>query len=125
MAAHVDQLQAHRIAELKTIKLRTRWSRLAGRNTRFAEHGYGCDCLGYRIMTDRGASGWGISRIAPSEQMYNLTGRAIAELFDPAAGVIAPEAMAIDVALHDVAGVILDLPVYRMLGGRGERRLWP
>lgn len=50
-----------------------------------------------------------------------MVGRRISELFDPAEGVIADQAVPLDFALHDLAGVILNLPVYEMLGARGER----
>jgi len=44
-------------------------------------------------------------------------------LFDPEVGVVAPEAMGLDFALHDLAGVILDQPVYQMLGSNGTTAL--
>jgi len=41
-------------------------------------------------------------------------------VFDPAVGVTAPEALCLDFALHDLAGAILDVPVWRMLGAAGD-----
>jgi len=53
----------------------------------------------------------------PPDEAAKLVGRRLDELFDPAVGVIADEALPLDRALHDLAGVILGVPVYEMLGG--------
>lgn len=116
----MGELEKHVVAEIRTRKIRTRWPRLLGRNAIFEEHGYGRELLVREIVTDRGASGWGVCRLRP-EQTPELTGRRLSELFDPAEGVIADEAVALDFALHDLAGAILGLPVHKMLGARGER----
>jgi L-alanine-DL-glutamate epimerase-like enolase superfamily enzyme len=72
------------------------------------------------LTTDRGAVGWGISW-ASDEDLSDLIGRRVTELFDPCVGVVAPEAMPLDFPLHDLAGMILDQPVYQMLGPRGDQ----
>jgi len=41
-------------------------------------------------------------------------------VFDPQVGVTAPAAMSLDFALHDLAGRVLNQPVYHMLGSHGE-----
>lgn len=115
------ELARHRVDRIVTRRIRTRWPRLLGRNAVLEEHGYGRELLVREVVTDRGAAGWGVCRRPPPEKTPNLAGRPLAELFDPAVGVIAEEAMPLDFALHDLAGVILDVPVWRMLGGQGER----
>ncbi len=115
-----DELSRHRVAEIKTRRLRTRWPRLLGRNAVFEEHGYGREFLVREVITDRGAAGWGLSRKLPPERTPDLAGKRIDELFDPHAGVTEPAAMPLDFALHDLAGRILHQPVFRMLGAGGE-----
>ena len=115
----VKSLAEHCIREIKTLRVSSRYTRTIGRNSRAKIHGDGPNTQVRAIVTDNGALGWGPSR-APEEEMSDLIGRPIAELFDPAVGVIADEAMPLDYALHDLAGVILDQPVYQMLGGKGK-----
>jgi D-galactarolactone cycloisomerase len=115
----VEALAEHHIKEIRTLWVRSRYVRTIGRNSRIRNHGDGPNSQVRAIVTDRGAVGWGLSG-TPEEEMPDLIGRPIAELFDPATGVIADEAMTLDYALHDLAGVILDQPVHQMLGGKGE-----
>lgn len=60
---------------------------------------------------------------ATIDTAQRLIGRRIGDLFDPQAGVIDDAALPVDVALHDLAGVILGVPVYELLGGRGHPRV--
>jgi len=112
-------LAEHHIEEIRATKVRSRYTRTIGRNARLRHHGDGPDSPVLVIITDRGAIGWGLSW-APEDKISNLVGRSIAELFDPEIGVIVGEAMCIDFPLHDLAGVILDIPVYQMLGAKGN-----
>ena len=112
-------LSEHSIKEIKTLRIKSRYTRTIGRNSRIKQHGDGPNSQVRVIITDLGAVGWGLSS-APDEKMPDLVGKPIADLFDPAAGVIADEAMPLDYALHDLTGVILDQPVHEMLGGKGE-----
>ena len=112
-------LEKHRIKEIKTLRVSSRYMRTITSNSRIKVHGDGPNTQVRVIVTDRGAAGWGAS-YTPDEKMPDLRGRPITELFDPAMGVIADEAMPLDYPLHDLAGVILNMPVYQMLGARGE-----
>ena len=114
-----NALAEHRIKEIKTLHVKSRYTRIIESNSHIKVHGYGPNSQVRVIITDRDAVGWGLSG-TPEDKMPNLIGRPIAELFDPAAGVIADEAMPLDYALHDLAGVILDQPVYQMLGAKGK-----
>jgi len=113
-----SELDRHRIKEIKTLKVKSRYTRTIGSNARIKYHGNGPDSQVRVISTDKGAMGWGLSWLA-EEKMPDLTGRSIAELFDPESGVINSEAMFLDFPLHDLAGVIMDIPVHQMLGGKG------
>ena len=112
-------LAEHRIKEIKTLRVSSRYTRTITSNSRIKIHGDGPNTQVRVIVTNKGAMGWGTS-YASEEDMPDLIGRVIAELFDPAVGVIADEAMPLDYALHDLAGVMMDMPVHKMLGGKGE-----
>lgn len=112
-------LAEHRIKDIKTLRVSSRYTRTIGRNSRIRNHGDGPNTQVRAIITDKGAMGWGAS-YTPDEKMPNLIGCPIIQLFDPDIGVIAEDAMPIDYALHDLAGNILDQPVYQMLGGKGS-----
>jgi L-alanine-DL-glutamate epimerase-like enolase superfamily enzyme len=77
------------------------------------------------IRTDQGAKGWGAFRGGSNRAkalLEKYKGRAITELFDPAIGVVDDELAQLDFALHDLAGMILGIPVYEMLGAGGPDR---
>jgi len=115
----VKSLAEHKIKEIKKLRVSSRYTRTIERNSRIKYHGDGPNTRIRIIVTDKGATGWGASS-KPEEEMPDLIGRSIAELFDPDIGVIADEAMPLDYALHDLAGVIMDVPVYQMLGAQGD-----
>jgi len=115
---NAETLAAHHIRDVRTREISSRYPRTVGRNARRGVHGAGPTTQVRVITTDRGAIGWGISR-ARDLDPASLIGKSVAALFDPQMGVIAPEAFALDFALHDLAGVILEQPVYEMLGARG------
>lgn len=115
----MKSLNEHHIREIRTLKVRSRYTRTIGKNARIRHHGDGPDSQIRVITTDQGAMGWGISWI-PDDKMPDLIGRSIGELFDSEIGVIDDTAMPIDFPLHDLAGVILDMPVYKMLDAKGD-----
>lgn len=117
------ELARHRITQVKTVKLRNRFPRLTGKNAFRIDHGYGGECLAKVLTTDQGAEGWGLYPgnfwdVNPAHDRLVL-GKTLAELFSPEYGVLQESAEPFDFALHDLAGVILKLPVQRMLGGGG------
>ncbi len=113
-------LDEHRITEVRALSVRCRYPRRISRNSKLLNHGEGPTTQVRLLRTDRGASGWGISWTKP-EDTPDLAGRTVGSLFDPDRGAIAPEALPLDFPLHDLAGVILNRPVHRMLGGKGPR----
>lgn len=115
-----ESLAMHCIAAVETFKISSRYPRLVGKNAQRGIHGTGPIGQVRVITTDRGAMGWGL---APAPELPDLVGRRVAELFDPATGVIAPEALALDFPLHDLAGAILGQSVYQMLGARGPQQV--
>jgi len=121
----VSELADHRIASLRETRVCTRYPRHLGKNARRDDHGELNKLPVIEIATDRGATGWGgVPRgyEAGADEAW-LSGTRLSELIDPDIGVIAPRAMGLDTALHDLAGRILGIPVYRMLACEGPLSL--
>ncbi|HEY5587092.1 MAG TPA: enolase C-terminal domain-like protein [Ruminiclostridium sp.] len=124
---NMNLLDEHKIIRIDTKKIRTRYPRLYGKNSRLPEHSYGVDCLIYNIFTDKGASGWGLGRLplTQSNEAFtsSLIGKCVSELFNPKIGILNKELIPLDFALHDLAGVILNIPVYKMLGNEIDQHI--
>lgn len=120
---NVEELSYHKVVEIRTIKIRNRFTRLNGKNAFRAEHGYGEEFMIKELLTDQGAKGWGyfpgsLLNVDKSCDDF-LIGRKVSEVFHPAVGVTDDSVLSFDFALHDLAGNILKLPVFRMLGAGG------
>lgn len=115
----MSDLSLHRIAEIEVSELVSRYPRTVGKNSHLGVHGDGPVSAIAIIRTDQGAVGWGIIR-GKQRSFEDVVGRSVTDLFDPEFGVITPEAESLDFALHDLAGVVLDQPVYQMLGASGD-----
>lgn len=98
------------------------WPRQVGRNSRGGIHGQGPRKLRVCVLhTNKGATGWGQiqGKAGKPEQLLEvLKGKTIAELIDPATGIRSEKYHAVDIPLHDLAGVILDQPVWAMTGAK-------
>jgi len=112
-------LSSHRIAAIETRQISLRWPRHVGKNSKRDSHGWGPQPAVVILRTDQGAMGWGEmpgDAKALEASRARATGRTVAELFDPARGIVEPGLKPLDFALHDLAGVILGRPVWQMLG---------
>lgn len=118
MSLHDQPLHDHTVASVETIKITTRYPRTIGRNARLGSHGDGPTSDAAIIRTDTGRVGWGLIA-GPAADPGTVVGRRVGELFDERTGV-ADEHRWLDFALHDLAGVILDRPVYDLLGAAGS-----
>jgi len=107
------------VTAVKTGTLRAVYPRTVGRNARLGSHGSGGDTPVVVIETNTGHRGWGLVE-GQQRDASALVGRPVAELIDPAAGVLDPDLHWLDIALHDLAGMLMDLPVHRMLGAAGS-----
>jgi D-galactarolactone cycloisomerase len=118
-----DGLRKHIITSIEFRRVAQRFPRLVGRNSRSGVHGRGSSPEVAILKTDRGATGWGMLD-GPSENIRKLEssiiGKPIDDLFNPAIGIRDNKFKGIDIPLHDLAGVILGLPVWKMIGG-GEK----
>jgi L-alanine-DL-glutamate epimerase-like enolase superfamily enzyme len=119
-----DVLSEHKLHSLEIRRVALRYPRLVGKNSHLGVHGRGPDVTVCIIRTDKGASGWGhllCGRDRANELFAQLKGRPLTELFLCETGTINKDAMPFDFALHDLAGVIANLPVYKMLGAKGPK----
>lgn len=114
-----EDLAHHRIAEIKFSHVQLNYPRLVGKNARLDLHGYGPKVEICVIKTDQGASGWASlrgSRQDAEKIEAEIIGKRISELFSVNQGILDNRHIPFDIALHDLAGVILDKPVYALLG---------
>ncbi|CCH53940.1 mandelate racemase/muconate lactonizing protein [Fibrisoma limi BUZ 3] len=115
--AGFDDLMKHRIADVRYTEAQLKWPRFVGKNARRDIHGYGPKVTVCTLTTDQGAKGWGLPNGRRSDELITyVKGKRVADLFRPDMGVTDPRALAFDVPLHDLAGVILNQPVYQLLG---------
>jgi D-galactarolactone cycloisomerase len=98
--------------------LNTHYPRPVGRNARLGSHGSGGVSRIAVLRTDDGRAGWGLVEGEPGP-VDELVGRPLSELADPATGVRADAHLPLDAALHDLLGVVADLPVHALLGSHG------
>jgi L-alanine-DL-glutamate epimerase-like enolase superfamily enzyme len=117
------KLSEHTITSIETTSVKFDYPRLVGRNARLGLHGTGPTYQFRIIKTDQGASGWAESKQSEKEvsQLKKLImGKRLDEVFDPARGILDLSLKPYDLALHDLAGRILDKPVYKMMGEEGS-----
>ena len=120
-------LASHRIAAIDLKSVHLRWPRHVGKNAKLDNHGFGPRVNVVILKTDQGASGW--AEVGTGDSVEKLRerflGKQVSELIDPAKGMLKPEYRPLDAALHDLAGVILGLPVWKLLGGAEKPVLPP
>lgn len=117
-------LAAHRIAAIDFRQIDLRWPRLVGRNAVLGIHGRGPQPTVCIVKTDQGASGWGLIRgrkSAVTEIAERVIGQTVDALFAPTTGIKTDALTPLDFALHDLAGVILEQPVWKMVA-QGSRK---
>ncbi len=112
-------LSKHRIASLEIKMVPLQWPRLVGKNSKLDTHGRGPTVATAILKTDQGAVGWGElpgNPKSPDDLRSKTVGKTIADLFNPASGILRHDLWPLDIPLHDLAGVILGQPVWKMLG---------
>ncbi len=119
-----DRLSAQRIASLKTKAVPLPWPRHVGRNAKIDVHGHGPTVTAAILETDQGAVGWGELPGGPKaadKLLAAVQGKPVGELFRAGTGILDPQLQPLDIALHDLSGVILGQPVWKMLGADAPR----
>lgn len=108
-------LSEHTITKIEQYNVRTRFPRFHGKNANLPAHYYGLSDVGILVITtDKGATGFGRGRRERS-MVAALLGQKLSDVFDPAVGILNPILYHADLALHDLAGKILGIPVKKML----------
>ncbi len=113
------QLKEHRITRIEFRDVELHYPRLVGKNAYKGIHGRGPTIRVSLLETDRGATGWGFARGGGDylkKSTEYVKGKRITDVFDPAQGITDNQALPFDIALHDLSGIILDKPVYEMIG---------
>lgn len=106
------------VTEVRIVELQAHYPRVVGRNARLGSHGGGPTARAAVIETDSGAVGWGLFEGSPGAAEA-IVGQQLSELIDPARGVRHHDNRWLDVALHDLLGVVEDRPVWDLLGACG------
>lgn len=111
-------LENHRIEKIDLLHFRARYPRLHGFNAIKGYHGFGGEVPIARITTNQGANGWGVlsEKVPVARQMRErLLGKALTEVFACEEGILDDSLKVFDLALHDLAGRILGIPVAQMI----------
>jgi len=107
------------ITDVRLVDLETHYPRTVGRNARLGSHGSGPIATAAVITTDSGAVGWGLLEGRPGAP-ESIIGQSVSDVIDPATGIRDDSLRWLDIALHDLLGVIEDRPVWDLLGAAGS-----
>lgn len=111
-------LSQHKIDRVSFYRFRARYPRLHGKNARLSYHGFGGEVTVAKVYTDQGACGWGelSENLADAkETAQRVAGKRLTDVFSAGTGILDDSLKALDIPLHDLAGVILGIPVSRMI----------
>ena len=75
--------------------------------------------MALKLHTDQGASGWGLSNNSAKKLFPLIKNKSVSDLIVPKEGINRELGPSMDFALHDLMGVILNQPVYKLLGANG------
>jgi len=113
------ELAYHTIQSVAFDDVRLQYPRFVGKNARLDVHGFGPRIGICVITTDKGAKGWASLRGGRGEAQQlvpELIGKKLSDVFNVNAGITDDRYLPFDIALHDLAGVALNKPVYALLG---------
>lgn len=106
------------ISSVEFHTLPTAYPRTVGRNARLGSHGPGPDSRVAVLHTDDGRRGWGL--VEDEGATEQVVGKPLSDLVDPATGVRDVGHRWLDLALHDLLGIVEDRPVHALLGSHGS-----
>lgn len=117
------ELAKHKIDKADLIQVNYHWPRLVGRNGTKDVHGQYQKATVLRLGTDQGATGWGLSDSKAVDSIPEIVGKNVVDIFTPEAGLAKGlNTFNYDFALFDLAGVIMQKPVYQLLGAKGTKQ---
>lgn len=111
-------LEEHVISCVEYLAPRARYPRLHGKNAIRGYHGFGGTVEVVKIHTNQGAFGWASligSYQGAKETEKLILGKKLIEVFKPDIGILFDTLIPFDLALHDLAGRILEIPVCQMI----------
>ena len=116
----MSDISGERITRIERIGVHSPRPRDVGFNSRKGAHGTVVHDSVVRVHTARGAVGVGWSSVE-RRAAESLMGRRLGELFRLPDGSLG-EGAAIDLPLWDLAARLQGVPLYRLLGARGQPR---
>jgi len=114
-----EELAYHTIQSVSFDDIRLQYPRFVGKNARLDVHGFGPRIGICTITTDKGATGWASlrgGRSGAQRILSELIGKKLSDVFQVSVGITDDRFLPFDIALHDLAGVVLNKPVYALLG---------
>lgn len=115
------KLDSHTIEDVAFSTVHFNWPRFVGKNSRKDFHGQHKTMTVCRLTTNQGAVGWGLASSQATKQSDRLANKRVSDLISVESGIADPALAVFDIALHDLMGVILDEPVYKLLGANGSK----
>ncbi|WP_299556378.1 enolase C-terminal domain-like protein [Seonamhaeicola sp.] len=115
----IQELDKHIIDKCELVELNFHWPRFVGKNGRIDFHGQQKKSTALRLYTNKGAIGWGLSHPKATDLFPLLKNKKVTDLILPEIGIVDGLDNRVDFALHDLMGVILNQPVYKLIGGNG------
>ena len=115
-----DELSKHTLENIRFTQVKLNYPRLVGKNSIRGIHGNGPTVTVCTLTTNQGASGIGMlrgSRQRAEDLFTQLKGKKITDFFILESGVT-NQAQIFDIPLHDLAGIILNKPVYKLIGNQ-------
>lgn len=116
-----SELEKHKIDKCELLEVNFNWPRFVGKNGRIDDHGQYKKATVLQLKTQQGAMGWGMSEKISQDGLDSIIGKSLNELITVDAGLHPDLPKAFDFALHDLMGVVLEKPVYELLGNKGNR----
>lgn len=117
----LEAVYRERIDAVEKAVLRGERPRSVGYNARIPTHGPRLSDPVVRLRTAGG--GWGLGWSSVSQEVAaTLLGRTVEELFRMPGGCT-EQGRAVDLPLWDLVARLLEMPLYRLLGARGSRRV--
>jgi len=118
-----SELDKHVIDRCELTEIDYHWPRFVGKNGRIDFHGQDKKCTVLKIFTNQGAMGWGLSNSKASELFPLIQNKKVSEVILPGKGISEGLDRRVDFALHDLMGVIMNQPVYKLIGNSGPKEI--
>ncbi|WP_455637774.1 enolase C-terminal domain-like protein [Parabacteroides sp.] len=119
LASAGPDIDYHILDHIEFTDVQLRYPRLVGRNAQKGIHGYGPKINICSVYTRQGAKGIGLLRGSKQDAenaFASLKGKKLSDAFRVEKGALNKDALIFDIPFHDLAGIILEKPVYKLLG---------